>query len=350
MTIKDIRPPEDVPRLSPTSWGAAARLARGADLAAPAQGRHDHRCRGHRRPDRLRGPPRRTRRLPRRQRAQAAQRRLCRCGEDGGRGPAGRRRRTRLQQPDDRRHGLLRDPPGPLPRRWRHRGDDEIARAAGQATQVTRQLLAFSRRQVLQPKVLDLNEIVLHMDGLLRRLIGEHIDLHTSRTRTSPPSGRTRGRSSSVIMNLVVQRPRRDAQRRAADDRNPRTSSWIPGTSRPPRPDAPRPPRPPCRLRHRHRDGRRDPVPPLRALLHHQGDRHRDGAGPRDGVRHREADRRRHLGLQRGRPRHDIQDLLARGRGAPRRGRAGARTGTRGRHRDDHGRSRTTTASANSCG
>lgn len=80
----------------------------------------------------------------------------------------------------------------------------EIRRAAERATLLTQQLLAFSRRQVLQPKVLDLNEVVSHMEKMLRRLIGEDIEF-----RTVPGAGlgsvkADPGQIEQVIVNLVL--------------------------------------------------------------------------------------------------------------------------------------------------
>jgi len=81
---------------------------------------------------------------------------------------------------------------------------DEVKKAADRAAALTRQLLAFSRQQVLAPKVLDLNSVVGNMDKLLRRLLGEDIDLFTvlepglARVKADP------GQVEQVIMNLAV--------------------------------------------------------------------------------------------------------------------------------------------------
>ncbi len=92
------------------------------------------------------------------------------------------------------------------------RRDIELFRKTSErAAAVTRQLLAFSRRQVLQPKVLDLNAVVAGTDSMLRRLIGEDIDLVTVlepalwRVRADP------GQLEQVILNLAVNA--RDAMR-----------------------------------------------------------------------------------------------------------------------------------------
>jgi signal transduction histidine kinase len=80
----------------------------------------------------------------------------------------------------------------------------EILKAGARATDLTRQLLAFSRRQILVPKVLDLNAVVDEMGNILRRLIGEHIELIT---RAQPDLGRVRADRSQVeqvIMNLAI--------------------------------------------------------------------------------------------------------------------------------------------------
>ena len=79
-----------------------------------------------------------------------------------------------------------------------------IQQAADRATTLTRQLLAFSRKQLLELKVVDVNAIVTDMERLLRPLIGENIELAT---RLAPNVGHTRadaGQLEQVIMNLVV--------------------------------------------------------------------------------------------------------------------------------------------------
>jgi two-component system cell cycle sensor histidine kinase/response regulator CckA len=81
---------------------------------------------------------------------------------------------------------------------------EEICAAGHRAAALTRQLLMFSRQQVLAPKVLDLNEVLLGMDTMLRRLVGEDIDLvllpaaNVARVNADP------GSIEQLVMNLVV--------------------------------------------------------------------------------------------------------------------------------------------------
>jgi PAS domain S-box-containing protein len=81
---------------------------------------------------------------------------------------------------------------------------DEIRKAGESASQLTRQLLAFSRRQVLQPQVLDLNATVRKMDGLLRRLIGEDISLSSRLAPQLDPVYVDPGQVEQIVMNLAV--------------------------------------------------------------------------------------------------------------------------------------------------
>ncbi len=79
-----------------------------------------------------------------------------------------------------------------------------IGEAADRAANLTSQLLAFGRRQVVAPRLLDINDSVDALDPMLRRLIGEDIDL---RLRLDPDIGRIRadaGQLDQILMNLVV--------------------------------------------------------------------------------------------------------------------------------------------------
>ncbi|HLH19186.1 MAG TPA: ATP-binding protein [Bryobacteraceae bacterium] len=81
---------------------------------------------------------------------------------------------------------------------------EQIMKAGERAAALTKQLLAFSRRQVLQPRVLDLNKLVSSLSSMLQRLIGEDIDL---RLVLPPDLGRVNadpGQIEQVLMNLVV--------------------------------------------------------------------------------------------------------------------------------------------------
>src|SRR5262249_47726418 len=85
-----------------------------------------------------------------------------------------------------------------------HSEIEEVKRAADRAAALTRQLLAFSRKQVLAPKVLDMNAVVTNMEKLLRRLLGEDVELVSN---LDPTLGRTKadpGQTEQVIMNLAV--------------------------------------------------------------------------------------------------------------------------------------------------
>jgi signal transduction histidine kinase/ActR/RegA family two-component response regulator len=81
---------------------------------------------------------------------------------------------------------------------------EEVARAGERAAQLTRQLLAFSRRQTLQTSVFDLNEAVSDSETLLRRLLGEHIDILGSFTPHGCPVNADRGQIEQILMNLAV--------------------------------------------------------------------------------------------------------------------------------------------------
>ena len=85
-----------------------------------------------------------------------------------------------------------------------HMQIEEIQKAAERAAGLTRQLLAFSRKQILQPRVISINSVVSEMDRMLRRLLGEDIDIVTKmddglwNVRADP------GQIEQVVMNLAV--------------------------------------------------------------------------------------------------------------------------------------------------
>ncbi len=81
---------------------------------------------------------------------------------------------------------------------------EEILKAADRATSLTRQLLAFGRRQVLQPQLLNLNSVVMNMDKMMRRLIGEDIQLVTILDKELWSVKVDPGMIEQVIMNLAV--------------------------------------------------------------------------------------------------------------------------------------------------
>jgi PAS domain S-box-containing protein len=80
----------------------------------------------------------------------------------------------------------------------------EIARAAERAANLTRQLLTFSRRQLFQPKPLDLNEVVANTSKMLQRLIGEHIGLETHFAPGGAPVLADRIMMEQILINLAV--------------------------------------------------------------------------------------------------------------------------------------------------
>jgi two-component system cell cycle sensor histidine kinase/response regulator CckA len=86
------------------------------------------------------------------------------------------------------------------------RRDDilQIREAATRAATLTRQLLAFSRRQVLQPKPLDLNGTVASMERMLRRVLTGDVVLRTDLDRTLAPVFADAGQMEQVVMNLVL--------------------------------------------------------------------------------------------------------------------------------------------------
>jgi signal transduction histidine kinase len=91
------------------------------------------------------------------------------------------------------------DPADPV-----HASVDEIRKASERAASLTHQLLAFSRKQVLQPRVLDLNAVVADTEKMLKRLIGEDIALATELAADLPPVLIDEGEWQQIVVNLAV--------------------------------------------------------------------------------------------------------------------------------------------------
>jgi two-component system cell cycle sensor histidine kinase/response regulator CckA len=84
------------------------------------------------------------------------------------------------------------------------RNCEQIRKAGERAAGLTRQLLAFSRQQASEPAILDLNAVVIELEEMLKRIIGEDIEFRTSLDSKLGPVKVNRGQIEQVIMNLVV--------------------------------------------------------------------------------------------------------------------------------------------------
>jgi PAS domain S-box-containing protein len=83
-------------------------------------------------------------------------------------------------------------------------GLEDIRHAATSAAQLTKQMLAFSRKQVLNPQVLDLNEAIAAMTGMLHRTLGDHIDVQTSLRSDLAPVWADASQLEQILVNLAV--------------------------------------------------------------------------------------------------------------------------------------------------
>ncbi|CAO5237048.1 PAS domain S-box protein [Frankia sp. AgKG'84/4] len=81
---------------------------------------------------------------------------------------------------------------------------EQVQRAAERATQLTHQLLAFGRREVVQPRVLNLAEVVRDIEAMLRRTLGEHVELIAQRDADPWPVLADAGQIEQVLVNLAV--------------------------------------------------------------------------------------------------------------------------------------------------
>src|SRR5438552_12669881 len=85
-----------------------------------------------------------------------------------------------------------------------HEDLEEIRKAARRAAALTRQLLAFSRKQVLEPRIIDVNGVVMNLDKMLRSLISENIELNTVLADDLAAARADQNQIEQVIMNLAI--------------------------------------------------------------------------------------------------------------------------------------------------
>lgn len=92
---------------------------------------------------------------------------------------------------DDRWHGTREDV-------------EQISLAAERASHLTHQLLSFARREIVQPEVVDVNDVVSHVEQLLRRTLGEHVELQSSLAADLRPVLIDPGQLEQILVNLAV--------------------------------------------------------------------------------------------------------------------------------------------------
>ena len=190
---------------------------------------------------------------------------------------------------------------------------EEIKRAGERAASLTQQLLAFSRKQIIEPKVLHLDHLVAEMHKMLTRLIGENIALQATTGKSLGSVKVDPGQFQQILMNLVVNA--RDAMPDGGkivietanvdlDEGYCALHPYVkPGTVR----DA-------GGQRHGARDERGGQGAYLRAVLHHEGAGERNGPGSCDDLRRGTSSGRLHRGVLGGRDRVYLQSLPAAGR------------------------------------
>ena len=81
---------------------------------------------------------------------------------------------------------------------------DQIFRGAERASVLTRQLLTFARRQIIEPVNLDLNSVIANLLKLVSKIVGEHIEIRTILAKSLPTIRADVGQIEQVVMNLVL--------------------------------------------------------------------------------------------------------------------------------------------------
>ena len=172
---------------------------------------------------------------------------------------------------------------------------EELSKAATRGAELVRQLLAFSRRRPVDAVALDLAEVVRDMEPMLRRTIGEHIDLRCWAGERAASHGDRPEPGHAAPHEPDRERARRDAGRRPPDDPGHRVRER----------------RPADRRGHRRRDERGHGGQGIRPLLHDEAARQRHGPRARDRVRDRLAGGRHGVARLGARPWHARDDRPA---------------------------------------
>ena len=178
----------------------------------------------------------------------------------------------------------------PISRRRIPRREDvqEISNAASRAAGLTSQLLAFSRKQLMEPRVISVNTVVSGIELLLRRLLGEDIELATAAPVRSVPHPRRSGPAGAGAHQPRGERARRDARGRHAshhdlEHRAVRRAhpQAFGGRARQIRDGG--------RQRYRDWNDARRAAARVRAVLYHEGTGQGNRTRPLDRIRHRQA-------------------------------------------------------------
>lgn len=81
---------------------------------------------------------------------------------------------------------------------------DDVIRSAGKASDLIRQLLAFSRQQIIEPKIIDVNKVITSLDKMLHRIIGEDLQIISKLMDNLPSIKADPGQIEQVLMNLII--------------------------------------------------------------------------------------------------------------------------------------------------
>ena len=79
-----------------------------------------------------------------------------------------------------------------------------ISRGIERAEDLTRQLLAFGRKQIIEPRIININEVILNLEKMLVRLIGEDINLKTILFEEMDPIKADPGQIEQILVNLII--------------------------------------------------------------------------------------------------------------------------------------------------